>query len=491
MTFADPQPFEEALKKLDDRTVVTSRLRSDEWRDKVAADLRDRAFFSSTLENARVAQAMKDYLGDFLAKSVDPATGGLKAQGRAEFVADLREICLREGLGKVDPSTGDIDPEIDERDLTDLRSMSRLQLIFDVQTESAHEYGYWSQGNDPDLLYAFPAQRFIRVRPVKVPRPYHAANEGVVRRKDDLDFWLSMNPDFGVPYGPWGFNSGMGVEDVDRLEAIDLGIISEEEEITAPDRLLNDTLAAGVRDLDPDIKAEIKEIFGPQIRDTGDHLEWTGGHSSAATPRAPIGGIASLEQAREVFREDYGTRMVLATPWGSDYGQPLPEFDRIVHARRVAAEMDRLQARWPALRGKLKGFANNQPKGALGWADVGSGDPHLITFAGDSLPVAIKHNIDAWEASGGDLFAVASERRASPRIREDIFRHELGHAITRNSDLAAWPLSDDDARAAISHYAGENAGEAIAEAFCLYTREDYKSGSLPTPVEALLETMLQ
>ena len=289
MTFTEPQPFEEALQKLDERQIALSPLRSREWREKVPTALRDRAFFSSTLENARVAQAMKDFIADFLAKAIDPATGGLKAQGRAEFVADLRALCIREGLGKLDPETGQIAPEIDETDLTDLRSMARLQLIFDTQTTAAHEYGYWAQGNDPDILYAYPAQRFIRVRPVRTPRPLHAANEGQVRRKDDINFWLAMNPDFGVPYGPWGFNSGMGVEDVDRIEAEDLGLLAPGQEIDPPDRLLNDTLSAGIRDIDPDIRAELLQIFGPQIRQVGDRLQWTGNISDyTPAPFTPI-----------------------------------------------------------------------------------------------------------------------------------------------------------------------------------------------------------
>jgi hypothetical protein len=268
--------FEEAISSLEDRQVVGSVLRSAEWRDKVAVGLRNRAFFSARVENARVLQTMQDYLLDFLNKAVDPETGGLKAQGRAEFVAEMRELCAREGLGTVDPETGEIAAEIDENDLTDLRSMARLQLIFDTQVEQANEYGYWSQGNDPDVLAAFPAQRFLRVRPVRVPRPIHAANEGAVRRKDDLNFWISMNPDFGVPWGPWGFNSGMGVEDVDRIEAEELGLVAQGERLAQPERDLNDRLSASVRDMSPELVAELREGFWKQIELRDGRAWWAG-----------------------------------------------------------------------------------------------------------------------------------------------------------------------------------------------------------------------
>ena len=84
---------------------------------------------------------------------------------------------------------------------------------------------------------------------------YHQAADGTVRRKDDLPFWLSMNQDFGVPWGPWGFNSGMGVEDVDRNEAIALGIISEKDEVKPIAKPFNHGLTPSIRDLDSGITA--------------------------------------------------------------------------------------------------------------------------------------------------------------------------------------------------------------------------------------------
>ena len=86
-----------------------------------------------------------------------------------------------------------------------------------------------------------------------------------MRRKDDLDFWLSMNRDFGVPWGPWGFSSGMGVEDVGRREAIALGIIKPGDVIAPVEREFNDRLSASVRDLDPRILAELQRLTGGTI----------------------------------------------------------------------------------------------------------------------------------------------------------------------------------------------------------------------------------
>ncbi len=263
MEFTTPLLFEEALEKFRERKIVPTGLGSAELA-LIPVELRERSYFSAKVESARLLQAMRDYTEDYLAVN-RLENGSLAAQGRAQFVADMRELAIREGLGKIDPETGRINPLIAESDLTDIRSISRLELIFDTMTEAAQEYGYFAQGQDPAILDVFPAQRFIRVRPVSAPRSYHAANEGAVKRKDDLNFWISMNRDFGVPWGPWGFNSGMGVEDVDREEAIELGVIKESDTVKPLLPRLNDGLSAGVMGLAGEIVAEVARATGGAV----------------------------------------------------------------------------------------------------------------------------------------------------------------------------------------------------------------------------------
>ena len=41
-------------------------------------------------------------------------------------------------------------------------------------------------------LDAYPAQRFIRMGPVKDPRPWHAQFEGVAELKTNVAFWKSV-----------------------------------------------------------------------------------------------------------------------------------------------------------------------------------------------------------------------------------------------------------------------------------------------------------
>ena len=259
---AAPIPFLEAIAKLRERRIVPSAATSREWAQEALA-IRERSFFSSRIESARLLQSMRDYLDDYLVEDrAIESHGGLRAHGRSEFVANMREIAIREGLGRIDPATGQISPHIRESDLQDIRSIARLELIFDTQTESAHEYGYWQQGNDPAILDVFPAQRFIRLRPVLTPRPYHEAALGQVRLKDDIPYWLSLNRDFGVPWGPWGFNSGCGVEDVDRTEAQTLGLLKKNQQIRLPSQQFNRRLQASTRHLSPDILHPLQRTTG-------------------------------------------------------------------------------------------------------------------------------------------------------------------------------------------------------------------------------------
>jgi len=52
-----------------------------------------------------------------------------------------------------------------------------------------------------------------------VERERHAESEGEVRLKSDTEYWATSQNDpeigrFNVPWSPFGFHSGMGLEDV-------------------------------------------------------------------------------------------------------------------------------------------------------------------------------------------------------------------------------------------------------------------------------------
>lgn len=274
MEFVTAQPFEEAIRKLGARTPIGSILTSAEWR-RVPTWLRERAFFSATIENTRFLDRAQKFLLDFLKRTTATNERGevyLKAGGRAQFVKEMQEFAIREGMTPLDPEV--------KHTLRDITSVGRLELIFDTNIKSAHDYGNWKIRQDPEILDAFPAQRFIRVAAVIKPRPRHEENRNEVRRTDDLDFWLSMNDPqiggFGVPWGPWGFNSGMDVEAVSRSESDELGLTKPGETIPSVEGKLNDQLQASTQGLDKRLVNFLKIAFGDQAEFTGDAVRWVG-----------------------------------------------------------------------------------------------------------------------------------------------------------------------------------------------------------------------
>lgn len=276
MEFTQPILFQEAIDKLGKRSVVGSMLRSDQW-SRMPTAIREGSFFSATIQDARFLQEAKGLITSFLQNSREKVIGSdgkermaLKVGSRADFIDQARTFAIERGLGPLDPQ--------DKGTILDIQSEQRLALIFDTQTKAANDHGYWQQGQDPDVLDEFPAQRFIRVLEVKAPRERHQMFEGEVRLKSDLEFWLSMNdPEFGgfgVPWGPWGFNSGMDVEDVDRAEAESLGLLEPGAKVEPVEQELNDTLAAGVRSLDPDLTDWLQSKLGDQVQISDGVARW-------------------------------------------------------------------------------------------------------------------------------------------------------------------------------------------------------------------------
>jgi hypothetical protein len=268
MEFIAPIPFQEAIRKLGDQSVVGNTFTASEWRD-LPVELRENAFFSSRIESIRVLQRAQDLLGDFLAgnrKTLDDGQTMLATGSRSAFITQMQEFLQQEGVVR---TTGD---------LQDITSESRLGLIFDIKSQQAQDFGYWKQGMDPDVLNEFPAQRFIRVMDVQEPRELHARFQDQVYLKTDPIWWLEINHDFGVPWGPWGWGCGHDVEDVDRDEAEELGLIKPGETLHAPKKFMdmNNGLSASVKTLAPELLEKLKAEFGDQVSIADGLIKWKG-----------------------------------------------------------------------------------------------------------------------------------------------------------------------------------------------------------------------
>jgi hypothetical protein len=287
-----PLKFQEAIKRLGKKRPVARRLSSKQWAA-MPTQIRERAYFTANVESMKFLNRSKKMIKDYLSGAREMVTtpdgrrvSALKKTGRADFVYEMQKLAKQTGMGNVLPPGEDMSRDMITR-TKDIASETRLNLIFDTQTQQAQSYGYYKQGQDPAILDAYPAQRFIRAEQRKVPRPLHKSNRNEVRRKDDMEFWLKMNDQsiggFGVPFGPWGFNSGMDVEDVRRDKAIQMGLIAKNEQVLPPDDTFNKGLKASA-DVEPEFLKKFLDKMGMDAYTNGEFVEIIEKISKAPAP---------------------------------------------------------------------------------------------------------------------------------------------------------------------------------------------------------------
>ena len=241
-----PKAFKKAVSSLRGRKVIKRSLTSAEWQN-VPVEIRQRAFFAANIENAR-----------FLSKAKSLIQEQIRRQARGERVKRADFVRKMTGLFDI--------------------SESRLKLIFDVNTQQARAYGFWKESQNPRVAEAFPAQKFFRRYRKKEPRPLHEANKGVIKRKDDIPFWLAMNDPaiggFGVPYGPWGFNSGMDVKDISRRYAERIGLVKKGEKVVPAEGKFNQHLEASGEKIDQEMLTKLRERLGQTMSLEGDKIKY-------------------------------------------------------------------------------------------------------------------------------------------------------------------------------------------------------------------------
>ena len=274
------ETYLDGLKYLVRRKVSPGSFNSQEWAA-VAPAIRQRSFFSATINSARVLHRMRSMLLDWQSgatESILTPSGGneivFKESGLAKFREKAAALLISEGLASPE--------DFKNESIQNVISASRLKLIFNTNTAQAQDFAiYQSRVTDPARIDRFPAAEFVRTPGAKVPRTLHVANEGAVRRFDDIQFWLEQNsPDiggFGVPWGPWGFNSFMTTFPVSRKRAEALGLVKPGEKVMPPDLTqfgatiptrFNKGVTADVDDITPEIRQQaintITSRLGPQ-----------------------------------------------------------------------------------------------------------------------------------------------------------------------------------------------------------------------------------
>lgn len=232
--------FLNGLLELAKRKPTPSEFNSAQWQT-VPPAIRQKAFFSATVNSAKVLTRWRAMLLDWLDGATEKitlpngeVTTAFKEVSLAKFRERGADFAIKEGLAT--------SADFKDQKITNVISNARLALVFNTNTEMAQEFAYWKErvGN-PTYINKFPAAEFVR-RPGGNPKQFrqrHVANDGVIARWDDLSFWLSMNQaddgGFQVPWGPWGYNSYMRQRPVSRKKAIALGLVRRNEIVRPPD----------------------------------------------------------------------------------------------------------------------------------------------------------------------------------------------------------------------------------------------------------------
>lgn len=252
------------------KAVVGSAMNSAEWAS-VQAGLRDRAFFLSTVENVHFLHRARQLVAEH-------AAGG---KSLSETRRDLRDALERAGY---------VRPEGREGRISDMMTQRRLDLIVQTNVQQARGWRQFIEGTSPGALAAFPAQRLVRVRQRRMPRDWEsrwqiagravgwegASREQMVALKTS-PIWAKLSR-FGNPFPPFDFNSGMGLEDVGKREAIALGLATREElgamvktAKETPPPAFNGNLAAKV---DPDEADLLRDSFHDQVEIVDGEARW-------------------------------------------------------------------------------------------------------------------------------------------------------------------------------------------------------------------------
>lgn len=263
----------EVAQNLSEKTPIGSVLRSKQWQE-MPAQLRESAFFSAGVESVRALQEAQSGLEKILTGVRNPTHGGLE-MNRAKWIEQVQATANQLGLRTTDPNK--------RGGMQDFGSERRLAEIYRQQISSAQNKAYWESGQDPDLLYDWPAQELVRVRSVRVPRDWPAiwsAAGGTLRDGKRMialktdPIWVKISR-FGRPWPPFDYGSGMGLDEIDRDEAEELGLIKPGEVLEPIIDKHKEELAASVKGLKPEFQEALQTFFGPdQIEISAGTAKW-------------------------------------------------------------------------------------------------------------------------------------------------------------------------------------------------------------------------
>ena len=312
-----------AADKILQKALVGSGMDSRQW-SAVQAGLRDRAFFSATVEDVRVLGAFRDVAARLAAGETDPSSA---------------RIAMRDALA----AAGYRPPDAEDRGPGGIRNLMnehRLDLILKTNVQQARGWAQFMEGTTPGALLAYPAQRLVRVRQRRMPRDWSArwkdAGDAVGWQgacRDEFvalklsPIWARLSR-FGTPYPPFDFNSGMGVEDVGKRKARELGLLEgegggegeEQGGAGAQSPSVVPSFNANLQATVPNIRSDseeglfLKRAFGDQVKIQNGVVSWEGelmqGIVSGKVDRCRLGDASGtfLAKCPEELRDGFAGR---------------------------------------------------------------------------------------------------------------------------------------------------------------------------------------
>lgn len=251
MIFSNPTPFDEALEGLRARGLLPTAMSSRELQ-RLDRTIREHALYSARTNSETLLQGYKDTIDSLLRPRLQ-APGAPAVVDRAAARAAMKELLFSIGYN---PSTDPNQPE--PGSLRDLSSDPRIDLVISTNLDMAYSMAKHAVDQDPARLDAFPAQEMVRFEDRQERRPWEdrfmlaGSSSGspfgdgwgifsgrMVALKNHPIWHLLGSPrlfpdGLGNPYPPFAFNSGMGVLDILREEAEDMGLMFPGEPAPAP-----------------------------------------------------------------------------------------------------------------------------------------------------------------------------------------------------------------------------------------------------------------
>ncbi len=279
--FTTSQPLKEAVDSLSARTPVGSAMRSAEWAG-VPVAIRRRTFWISTVENERILAIAQAKISQRLnlerSKLADGSEGVV--MDRSRFIAEMQDELEAVGY-RPDPAF--------KGGLRDVSSHRRLALVWDMQLAQAEGYAaHKAATTDADVLDAFPAWELVRGADRENERDWPeiwARNGGKFYGEPGEDYpvapgrmialvtdpiWTAIS-EFGVPWPPFRWGSGMVLRRLRRRVAEGLQVIGADDVMEVPKAVdFNKGLKASVHGLPQVSQDRLRSELGDAVRFDGE-----------------------------------------------------------------------------------------------------------------------------------------------------------------------------------------------------------------------------